>query len=90
MEVLVDGGLLRQAKLAALLKEANELTAILVASRKTAGKHRWLGIFEFWFFEFWFLPPAYSAWAASVAGGGGGALFGLKDFFMMSAGGRAA
>jgi four helix bundle protein len=40
MELLVEGGLVPEAKLKGLLKEASELTAILVASRKTAGKHK--------------------------------------------------
>jgi four helix bundle protein len=35
MELIVDHGLLSQRKVAALLQEADELTAIMVASRKT-------------------------------------------------------
>ena len=37
MELLVDSGLCQAEVLAPLMKEAAELTAILVASRKTAG-----------------------------------------------------
>jgi four helix bundle protein len=36
LELLIESGTVREAKLAPLLKEANELTAIMVASRKTA------------------------------------------------------
>ena len=36
LELLVESGLMSAQKLLALLKEANELTAIMVVSRKTA------------------------------------------------------
>lgn len=36
MELLVEGKMLSETKVEALLKEANELTAIMTASRKTA------------------------------------------------------
>jgi four helix bundle protein len=36
LELIVDAGLLRSSRVKPLLDEANELTAILVASRKTA------------------------------------------------------
>ncbi len=36
LELIVDAGLLRSAKVKPLLKEASEITAMLVASRKTA------------------------------------------------------
>ena len=39
MEMIADSGLIPQAKLADLLDEANQLTAIIVASRKTSGGH---------------------------------------------------
>jgi four helix bundle protein len=37
MEIIIEGGLLPEERVQASLKEANELTAIIVASRKTAG-----------------------------------------------------
>ena len=37
LELLIDSGILSARRLAGLLAEANELTAIMVASRKTAG-----------------------------------------------------
>jgi len=40
MELVVDGGLLPSAKVSSLLDEANELTAIMASSRKTASRHR--------------------------------------------------
>ena|ERR1041385_7426727 len=36
MELLIESGIMSARRLAALLAEANELTAIMVASRKTA------------------------------------------------------
>ncbi|MEE9367299.1 MAG: four helix bundle protein [Pontiella sp.] len=36
MELIIEGSMLSEVKVAALLKEANELTAIMTASRKTA------------------------------------------------------
>ena len=36
MELIVEGEMLTEAKVEALLKEANEITAIMTASRKTA------------------------------------------------------
>jgi four helix bundle protein len=36
MELIVEGGMLPENKVSTLLKEANELTAIMTASRKTA------------------------------------------------------
>jgi four helix bundle protein len=40
MELIVDGGLLLARKVAALLREANELTAIMAASRISAQRRR--------------------------------------------------
>jgi four helix bundle protein len=40
MELIVDGGLLPEAKVVALLKEASELTAIMASSRISASRHR--------------------------------------------------
>jgi four helix bundle protein len=40
MELIVDSGLLPAAKMAALLQEANELTAIMAASRISAAQRR--------------------------------------------------
>jgi len=37
MEIIIEGKILSQEKVHSLLKEANEITAIIVASRKTAG-----------------------------------------------------
>ena len=37
MEIIIEGKILSQEKVNSLLKEANEITAIIVASRKTAG-----------------------------------------------------
>ena len=37
LEILIDGEILPEEQVAPLLKEANEITAIIVASRKTAG-----------------------------------------------------
>ncbi|MGA3067431.1 MAG: four helix bundle protein [Tepidisphaeraceae bacterium] len=38
LELLIEGGLVKQGRLDALLREANELTAIFVASSKTTKK----------------------------------------------------
>ena len=40
IELLIESGIVPQKRLAKLLDEANQLTAIIVTSRKTAGKHR--------------------------------------------------
>ena len=40
MELIVEGEILPSSKVDALLKEANELTAIMTASRKTAQDNR--------------------------------------------------
>ena len=37
LELIIDGNILPQTEVDPLLKEANEITAIIVASRKTAG-----------------------------------------------------
>jgi len=37
LEIIIDGGRLPKGQVSGLLKEANEITAIIVASRKTAG-----------------------------------------------------
>jgi len=37
LEIIIDGNILPAEHVQALLKEANEITAIIVASRKTAG-----------------------------------------------------
>ena len=37
LELIVEGGLLPSDQIGSILKEANEITAIIVASRKTAG-----------------------------------------------------
>jgi four helix bundle protein len=37
LELLIESGIMTERKLSALLAEANELTAIMAASRKTAG-----------------------------------------------------
>jgi four helix bundle protein len=37
LEIIIEGGLLPASQVSGLLKEANEITAIIVASRKTAG-----------------------------------------------------
>jgi four helix bundle protein len=37
LEILIEGSVLPEEQVASLLKEANEITAIIVASRKTAG-----------------------------------------------------
>ena len=37
MEIIIEGKILSQEKVNSLLNEANEITAIIVASRKTAG-----------------------------------------------------
>ena len=37
LEIIIEGGVLPDERAAPLLKEANEITAIIVASRKTAG-----------------------------------------------------
>ena len=37
LEIIIDGSILPSERVEALLKEANEITAIIVASRKTAG-----------------------------------------------------
>jgi four helix bundle protein len=39
LELLMESGIVSQKRLAKLLDEANQLTAIIVASRKTGGKH---------------------------------------------------
>ena len=41
MEMIVEGNLLPPAKVALLLKEANELVAIMAASRKTTRSKNW-------------------------------------------------
>lgn len=41
MELIIEGNLLLPAKVALLLKEANELVAIMAASRKTARSKNW-------------------------------------------------
>jgi four helix bundle protein len=40
MEPIIDGSLLPESKVTALLKEADELTAIMAASRMSAAKRR--------------------------------------------------
>jgi len=40
MELIADGGLLAASKVSALLQEANELTAIMAASRISASRRR--------------------------------------------------
>src|SRR4030095_2893376 len=40
MELIIEGGLLREAKVEALLKEANELVAIMAASRISAARRK--------------------------------------------------
>jgi four helix bundle protein len=40
MELIVEGGLLPSGKVSSLLAEANELTAIMASSRKTASRSR--------------------------------------------------
>jgi len=40
MELIIEGDMLPEEKVAALLQEANELTAIMTASRKTAEENR--------------------------------------------------
>ena len=40
IELLVEGGIVPQKRLAKLLDEANQLTAIIVTSRKTANRHK--------------------------------------------------
>ena len=40
MEILTEAGLMPAKRVAKLLEEANQLTAIVVASRKTASGHR--------------------------------------------------
>ena len=40
IELLIESGIVPQKKLAKLLDEANQLTAIIVASRKKAGGHK--------------------------------------------------
>jgi four helix bundle protein len=37
LEILIEGNVLPEERVASLLREANEITAIIVASRKTAG-----------------------------------------------------
>ena len=39
LELLIDTGIIAQAKLNSLLKEANELLSIFAASQKTARRH---------------------------------------------------
>jgi four helix bundle protein len=36
LELLVDAGIVRRARLASLIREGNEILALVVASRKTA------------------------------------------------------
>jgi four helix bundle protein len=38
LEIIVDSGMLRKGQVSDLLKEANEITAIMVASRTSASK----------------------------------------------------
>lgn len=40
IELIIEAGLLPKRRVTALLEEANQLTAILVASRKTSGQAR--------------------------------------------------
>jgi four helix bundle protein len=40
LELLIESGIVPETKLAAMLREANELTAMLVASARTAKAHR--------------------------------------------------
>jgi len=40
MELIIEGGMLPEEKVGALLKEANEITAIMTASRKTAEENK--------------------------------------------------
>ena len=40
LELIIEGDLMKEEKVGALLEEANELTAIFVSSRKTAGQHQ--------------------------------------------------
>jgi four helix bundle protein len=40
MEIIIEGGMLPEEKVSALLQEGNELTAIMTASRKTAEENR--------------------------------------------------
>jgi four helix bundle protein len=40
LELIVDAGLMRQSRVVSLLNEANELTAIIAASRLTASRTR--------------------------------------------------
>jgi len=37
LELIIEGKILPEEQVASLLEEANEITAIIVASRKTAG-----------------------------------------------------
>src|SRR5215471_5353478 len=42
MELLIDAGIVKRARLASLIKEGNEILALVVASRKTARfRARW-------------------------------------------------
>ena len=52
MELLIEGGLVPGRRLEKLLDEANQLTAILVASRKTSVGKRLCGHFSILNFEF--------------------------------------
>jgi len=40
LEIIIEGDVLPEKDVAPLLKEANEITAIIVASRKTAGSNK--------------------------------------------------
>jgi four helix bundle protein len=40
LELIVDAGLMKQRRIVSLLNEANELTAIIAASRLTASRNR--------------------------------------------------
>lgn len=40
MEIIIEGGMLPEQEVASLLQEANELTAIMTASRKTAEENK--------------------------------------------------
>lgn len=40
MEIIIEGGMLPEEKVIALLQEGNELTAIMTASRKTAEENK--------------------------------------------------
>ncbi len=41
LEMLIESGMVSEAKLRDIVREGNELTAIFAASRSTARKHQW-------------------------------------------------